>query len=128
MTVVLDASALCALIFDEKGAAKIEALLPDAVIGSVNLSEVIAKMQDKGIEDAIIDDTLADLGLAVVPFDSEQATVAGKLRAATKAFNVSLGDRACLALAIHSQRPAVTGDRAWKEFAKQIGVKLEVFR
>ena len=128
MTVVLDASALCALIFDEKGATKIEALLTDAVIGSVNLSEVIAKMQDKGIDDAIIDATLTDLGLTVVSFDNEQAKVAGKLRAATKAFNVSLGDRACLALAIQSKCPAVTGDRAWKEFAKQIGVKLELFR
>jgi PIN domain nuclease of toxin-antitoxin system len=128
MIVVLDASALCALIFDEKGAAKVEALLPDAVIGSVNLSEVIAKMQDKGIEDAIIDATLADLGLTVVSFDSEQATLAGKLRGATKAFNISLGDRACLALAIHRKCPAVTGDRAWKEFAKQVGVKLELFR
>ena len=106
MIVVLDASALCALIFDEKGAAKVEALLPDAVI----------------------DATLADLGLTVVSFDSEQATLAGKLRGATKAFNVSLGDRACLALAIHRKCPAVTGDHAWKEFAKQVGVKLELFR
>ena len=128
MTVVLDASALCALIFDERGAAKIEAMLPEAVIGSVNLSEVIAKMQDKGIDDAIIDATLADLGLAVVPFDGEQAAIAGKLRTATRAFNVSLGDRACLALAKQQNCPAVTGDRAWKEFAKQIGVKLELFR
>ena len=107
---------------------RIEALLDEAVIGSVNLSEVIAKMQDRGIDDTTIDATLADLGLTVAPFDAEQATIAGKLRAATRAFNVSLGDRACLALAKQRNCPAVTGDRDWKAFAKAIGVKLEVFR
>ena len=126
--IVLDASALLALIFDEKGAARIEALLAEAVIGSVNLSEVIAKMQDKGIDETTIDATLADLGLTVAPFDAEQATIAGKLRTATRAFNVSLGDRACLALAKQRNCSALTGDRNWKAFAKAIGVKLEVFR
>ena len=126
--IVLDAPALLALIFDEKGAARIEALLPEAVIGSVNLSEVIAKLQDKGIDDATIDATLADLGLTVAPFDAEQAAIAGKLRSATRAFGVSLGDRACLALAKQRGCAAVTGDREWKAFAKTIGVKLELLR
>ena len=126
--IVLDASALLALIFDEKGAARIEALLAEAVIGSVNLSEVIAKLRDKGIDETTIDATLADLGLTVAAFDVEQATIAGKLRTATRAFNVSLGDRACLALAKQRNCAAVTGDRDWKAFAKALGIKLEVFR
>lgn len=126
--VVLDASALLALIFDERGANCVEALLPDAVVGSVNLSEVIAKLYDKGFDDATIAATLADLGLNVRPFDHDQAVIAGKLRNATRDHDVSLGDRACLALAKHSGGVAVTGDREWQAFAKAIGVKLDVFR
>ena len=126
--VVLDASALLALIFDEPGAERVEDLLPDAAIGSVNLSEVIAKLQDKGFDDPTIDATLADLGLNVRPFDHDQAVIAGKLRTATRDFNVSLGDRACLALALQTGSVAVSGDRDWAQFADVIGVKLDLFR
>ena len=126
--VVLDASALLALIFDEPGAERVEDLLPDAAIGSVNLSEVIAKLQDKGFDDTTIDATLADLGLNVRAFDHDQAVIAGKLRTATRDFNVSLGDRACLALALQTGSVAVSGDRDWAQFADVIGVKLDIFR
>lgn len=128
MTVVLDASALMALIFDETGADRIEALLADASISSVNLSEVVAKMLDKGFDDTTIDSTLTDLDLRVRPFDGVQAVIAGKLRPATREHNVSFGDRACLALAKHDDCVAVTGDREWRVFAEEIGVKLDIFR
>ena len=46
--VVLDASALLALLLAEPGAARVAALLPDATVSAVNLSEVVAKLAEHG--------------------------------------------------------------------------------
>lgn len=123
---VLDASALLALMFGEPGAERILALLPGAGIGAVNLSEVVAKLQERGVPDARIARDIAALDLAVVPFDAEQAMAAGTLRAATRGHGLSLGDRACLALAKARGVPAVTTDRGWA--ALDVGVEVVVAR
>jgi PIN domain nuclease of toxin-antitoxin system len=46
--VVLDASALIAVLREEPGAAAVEAVLDDAAISTVNLSEVQAKLVERG--------------------------------------------------------------------------------
>jgi ribonuclease VapC len=113
---VLDSSAVIALLGNEKGADDIDAVLPNAVISTVNLAEVISKLQERGGSDQAIDDSLADLNLTVISFDSEQANKAGKMRNITRARGLSLGDRACLALAASRGATAVTTDKAWKDF------------
>lgn len=110
---VIDASALLAALNDERGAQSVQAVLDEARISAVNLSEVVAKLQDRGVPDTEIDDILLDLDLTVVPFDAEQAVRAGKLRTITRGEGLSLGDRACLALAMSSGATALTTDRAW---------------
>ncbi len=122
---VLDASALLALMLGEPGAAQVERRLPDC-IGAVNLSEVIAKLQERGIPGDVIDESLADLDLDVVAFDAEQALRAGLLRRATRSQGLSLGDRACLALAAVRDAIVVTTDRAWTGLA--IGIRAELAR
>jgi ribonuclease VapC len=57
---------------------------------------------------------LRRLRLEVVPPDEAQAWAAGELRRQTRAAGLSLGDRACLALARYLGLPAVTADRAWR--------------
>ena len=47
--VILDASALLALLNDEAGAADVAATLPGALIGSVNLSEVVATLTERAM-------------------------------------------------------------------------------
>ena len=47
--VVLDASALLALLNQEPGADVVAASLPEAVVSAVNLSEAVAKLIDLGI-------------------------------------------------------------------------------
>jgi ribonuclease VapC len=123
---ILDASALLALMLGEPGADRIEAALPTAQIGAVNLSEVIAKLQERGVPEAAIDESLADLDLPVVPFDAAQAIIAGKLRVVTRAAGLSLGDRACLALAAATNATALTTDRAWA--APNLNIAVEVAR
>ena len=121
---VLDASALLAVLTGEPGAERIRPALARARIGAVNLAEAVGKLQDHGGPDEAIDEILIDLDLDVVPFDSEQAVRAGKLRAATKAAGLSLGDRACLALAAVTGSVALTTDRAWTKLELDVAIEL----
>ncbi|MET0371849.1 MAG: type II toxin-antitoxin system VapC family toxin [Sphingobium sp.] len=123
---VLDASALLALMLDERGAARVEACLPDACVGAVNLSEVVAKLQERGVADGVIDESLTELDLRVVDFTQAQARMAGQLRMATKAHGLSLGDRACLALAANRGATALTTDTKWADI--DIGIPIELAR
>ena len=123
---VLDASALLAVMLDERGARYVEDRLADACIGAVNLSEVVAKLQDRGVPDDVIEESLGELDLLVVPFDAAQSLAAGKLRRETRAAGLSLGDRACLALAMSRGATAVTTDRGWG--ALEIPVAIDLAR
>lgn len=123
---VLDASALLAVLLRERGAEVVLDLLPGAVIGAVNLAEVVAKLQERGFPDDETEQSIADLDLPVVPFDEGLAMAAGKLRLRTRSAGLSLGDRACLALAMARGSPAVTTDRSWAGL--DLGVEVIVAR
>lgn len=123
---VLDASALLAVMLEEPGAEKVRELLPGAIVGAVNLAEVVAKLQERGAPDENIDRNIARLNLPVIPFDAAHAMAAGKLRARTRSLGLSLGDRACLALAMDRGLPAVTMDRGWA--ALDVGAEVIVAR
>jgi PIN domain nuclease of toxin-antitoxin system len=124
--VVLDASALLALLNDEPGAGAVAEALPESAISAINLSEVVAKLSDAGMPEAAIRQALQGLPLGVFPFDLEQAYEAGLLRTATRNAGLSLGDRGCLSLARRLGVPALTADRTWRELA--LGVVIRVIR
>jgi PIN domain nuclease of toxin-antitoxin system len=122
---VLDASALLALLQEEPGADRIATALPNATINSVNLSEVVSKLADKRMPFELVRRILAGLDLNVYHFDEELAYVAGGLRSVTAPLGLSLGDRACLALAQRLKCPALTSDALWTQVrAKNIEVQL----
>lgn len=121
---VLDASALLAAMLGERGAQTVEAHFSDACISSVNLSEVVAKLSERGVPDESIHESLSDLDLDVRDFDTAQALRAGQLRNPTKSKGLSLGDRACLALAGELKAIALTTDAAWIEIDHGIAVEL----
>ncbi len=124
--VVLDASALLALLNSESGAESVAAVLPDAVVSAVNLSEVVAKLAEAGMPEKAIRDALQALPLSIAPFDREQAYEAGLLRPSTRGMGLSLGDRGCLRLAQRLGVPALTADKSWGRLA--VGVKVRVIR
>ena len=122
---VLDASALLALLNGEPGSEEVEqAIIDDAVICTVNLSEVVAKLSEAGMPEATIHYALDTLGLEVVPFDVGLAYQAGLLRPLTKRAGLSLGDRACLALAMQRKLPVLTTDRAWESLSLDIDIRV----
>ena len=110
---VLDASAVLAWIRDEPGADTVTPLLADASISAVNWSEVAQRLAQYGASATLTAGRLRALGVRVEPFTAEDALAAAALWRATHTGGLSLGDRACLALAQRLSRPAVTADRAW---------------
>jgi len=124
--VVLDASALLALLNAEKGAQVVQELLPGAVISTVNLAELVTRLSAAGMPDTKIRETLSLLGLEIAVFDEEQAFLAGIFAAQPHPFGLSLGDRACLALAEVTHAPAITADQAWDGL--DVGVEINLIR
>jgi ribonuclease VapC len=123
---VLDATAVLALLNDEPGAGTVASLLPQAVISTVNLAEVVGKLAETGMPEAMIKSVLTELGLMVMPFDEDLALSTGLLRPATSDYGLSLGDRACLALGQHLRRPVLTADRMWKTVT--LGIEIQMIR
>ena len=123
---VLDASAILAALFKEPGVDKIAPRIEGAFVSAVNYHEVIAKLVDRGSPAEAVIVMMQDLGLDCVALDRAQAERAGLLRGATRDAGLSLGDRACLALAATKGAIALTTDRAWAEL--DIGVSVELAR
>ncbi len=124
--VVLDSSALLCLLNGEPGADRVAAILSDAIVGAVNLAEVMAKLREYGLDAGEARAALGELPLDIHPFSAEQALASGDLRPVTRALGLSLGDRACLALAAELDAVALTTDRDWLRL--DIGVKVETVR
>ena len=125
---VLDASAVLALLFEETGAEVVRAQLRTGVIGAANLAEVFAKLSDHGLPALEAVRAVAILGLEVAPMTEAQAQRSAELRPLTRSAGLSLGDRACLALAAELGAPAVTADRSWDTVAGPAGVSVQVIR
>jgi len=126
--VIYDASALLALIFDEPGADMATRYLGEGQISTVNLAEVASLLATRGASGEDLRAMLDDLPLAVVPFDSETALGAGRMRPKTKSHGLPLGDRSCLALAQLREDGVLTGDRAWPDVAGNLGIDVTLIR
>jgi ribonuclease VapC len=126
-SVVLDASAVLALVRDEPGADKVAPHVGRAAISAVNLQEVIKELLISGLDEANTRELLNELRLDVRAHDADAAFAAAGLHAQTKEFGRGLGDRSCLALAAQLGVPALTADREWKK-VKVRGLKVEHIR
>jgi PIN domain nuclease of toxin-antitoxin system len=124
--VVLDSSALLAVLLQERGAERVEPHLTTALISTVNLSEVVAAGVERGLLLETVLSVLTRLSMEIIPFDADQAYVAASLRPATRKIGLSLGDRACLALGLRHGVPVLTADQLWSK--ADVGVKVEVIR
>lgn len=124
--IVLDASCVLAYLFSETGRERAEVCLAIGVISAVNVTEIVGKQIDKGLDPKMASDRYEGLNLSVRIFDEETAILAGQLRAATAHRGLSLGDRACLALAIRENATAVTADRKWADL--KVGCRIELIR
>ena len=124
--IALDASALLAFLFREAGHEQVGSLIEDSCLSAVNLSEVIARFVRDGHDAPTVLHRLTSTTIEIVPFATADAALAASLVPETRRLGLSLGDRACLALALTRKIPAVTADRTWARL--QIGVDIQVVR
>lgn len=121
---ILDASALLALVYEEPGHEMVAHAMPKAIMSSINLSEVLAVLYEEGVPEDQIDLDIANLVTRVVDFDRKQAVIAAKLRKSTKKLGLSLGDRACLALAKSLELPVLTADKQWSKLNLELEIRM----
>jgi PIN domain nuclease of toxin-antitoxin system len=125
-SVVLDASAVLAFLQREPGGAVVAEHLSTAVISAVNVAEVASRLSDRGVPDGGAREAISALRLEIAAFDHDLAYASAALRPATRRLGLSLGDRACLALAKRERLPALTADRAWASL--DMGVEIRLVR
>ncbi len=123
---VLDASAVLAIIQSERGAARVEELLPQVLLSSVNAAEVVTKLVRYGSDPNTAVEAVREIRCTIVPVDERLGLRAGVIYAETARFGLSLGDRICLALAEREGLPVLTADRAWASL--DIGVEIRLIR
>lgn len=122
--IVLDASAILALIQEEPGAEVIKPLLSQSMMSTVNVAETLTSLQkvDIGPEEGI--EYMSLLINEIVNFDLDQALEVAILYPKTKHKGLSLGDRACLALGKKYHATLYTADKAWKNIDSELDIHL----
>jgi ribonuclease VapC len=123
---VLDASAVLAIYLDEPGADLVEPVVAGALLSAVNYTEVVGRALDRGRSSDHVLMSLARMAFIVVAHDLTLARRAGELRSSTRRFGLSVGDRACLALAERERLPAYTSDRTWANL--DLGIEIRLIR
>jgi PIN domain nuclease of toxin-antitoxin system len=128
--IVIDTSAVIALINREEGFEVVEKRIGNAIISSVNFSEVITvanrelfeaeEERAEGLK--LIRNTFSH----IIEFDAEQAIIAASFDPLTRKYGLSLGDRSCLALAQQQKLPVLTADKIWKDL--DFGIKVQLIR
>lgn len=129
MSSVLDASALLAYLHEEPGAEVVaDALAESARMSTANFAETLSKLADAGRVPAEVADELADRGilgglLILEPVTGDDALTIADIRATTGRRDISLGDRACLALALRLGLPVLTSDGSWADLGLDVAVQ-----
>ena len=124
--IVVDSSAVVAALLEEPGGEEMARRDGPFLISTVNLCEVLERLAVGSAAEAPTLAMLEDLGLVLVDFTPDLAAIAARLKASTRSVGLSLGDRACLALALRERTPVLTGDRAGAKV--YVGVAIVVIR
>jgi ribonuclease VapC len=123
---VLDSSAILAVVFNEPGGDLVLPHLQGGLLSTVNLAEVHTRLVLRGVGADFAWRRVMAFGCEMSLFDDLQARLAGELAPQTRPYGLSLGDRACLALAIQRKATVFTTDAAWKNL--NLGIEVEVIR
>ena len=113
--VILDSSALLALIKNEEGSPVVEELLGNIVMSSINVSEVASILLDSEMSVEQVSKAIEPFIDSIIAFDFEYSILCAALRRSTKHLGLSLGDRACISLGIKLGLPIYTADKIWAE-------------
>jgi ribonuclease VapC len=124
--IVLDSSALLACLNGEPGGDAVTDQLAEALMSSVNLAEAVGVLVRRGASLERAREILGLLQFTVADFDRPLAEQTGAFVKHTTFRGLSIGDRACLALASRENLPVLTADRAWNDI--DVGVEVRLIR
>jgi len=124
--VVLDASAVTAVLRSERGHENVLPHLRGSVISSVNLAEVFCMARSFGSRPEMDERAIQMMQLNVVPFDAEQAKIVASIYCETHGGSVGIADRVCMALGVLHNLPVLTGDHEWTKY--DVGIDVQLFR
>ena len=110
---VVDTSILMAILRNEAIHKEAYSVVTRGVVSTVNLAEFYSNLSAVEMQFTTPVEALLSTVRRVEIFTPKQAQAAGKLRDATRHAGLSLGDRACLALALELNAPVYTVDRNW---------------
>lgn len=122
--VVLDASVIIAAVLREPGGERAVGHSLPPLVSAVNYAEVLTRLVDLGRHSNAVHEALSLVPMEIVGFEQRHAEISAELRSETKPYGLSLGDRACLALAISRKAKALTADRAWERIALPIEIEF----
>jgi PIN domain nuclease of toxin-antitoxin system len=117
--VILDSSAMLALIKNEEGSSVVEELLGSIVMSSVNISEVAAILLDSEMSAEQVTQATLPFIDSIIAFDVEHSILCADLKKSTKHLGLSLGDRACISLGMKLRLPIYTADKIWAELKSE---------
>lgn len=123
--ILLDASALIAVMMGESGAEAVERHLDSGVsITSVNLAETISKLMQYGFSAEELEEVIVESQIQVVPFEKAHALLMPIFQPYIKSHNLSLADRVCLSVAQKNGYIVLTTDTTLAKLALDINVRL----
>lgn len=128
MSVILDASAVMALMLAEEGADVVMSIVRHGAMSAVNVSECCARGVERGASAEAVLTILRDYEIEIVPFDLPAAIRAAELREPTRGIGASLGDRALLSLGLMRRAPVYTADRRLGEIDPALGIDVRLIR
>ncbi len=120
---VADSSAILAFLNAEVGG-DVVLRYRSVLVCAVNHAEIVGKLVDRGFDDTALAAATGRLKYQIADFDIRVAELTGSLRRDPRARNLSLGDRACLSLALQTGLPVLTADRAWSSLELGVDVRL----
>lgn len=123
---VIDASALLALILNERGADVVRAAPRGSEVSVINLGEVLTRLVklQHDAENAL--DDIIRMPLRIRKFREEHALAVAQMMPLTAHLGLSYGDRACLVQAQFSKMPVLTAD--WRMSKAEVGVDIRMIR
>ena len=127
--IVFDSSAIIALLELEEGWTIVSDHLNNAIVSTINLAEVMTVISRKTVGDDVAGEAMKLLQNTfphIVDFNQEQAVITAMFDSTTQEHGLSLGDRACLALAKSKNLPVLTADKIWGKL--KVGVKIQMIR
>jgi len=123
--VILDASALLALIKNEPGASTVEDLLGQIVMSTLSLMEVATTLLQSDMTLQECEECLLPLISQLISFDTSHALLTASLTKQVKDKDLTLEARACLALGIKMNLPIYTANQEWSEL-KITGIDISL--